>query len=56
MLYWKKIFVRGHNTPFINREFQKEIYMKSRLKNKFWVQSSVENKAAYKNMEISASK
>ena len=34
---------------FMNREFQKEIYMRSRLRNKYWVQLSGKNKAAYKN-------
>ena len=32
----------------MNREFQKEIYVRSRLKSKYWVEPSVENKAAYK--------
>ena len=35
----KKKFVRGNNAPFVNREFQKEIYVRSRLRNKYkyWV-------------------
>ena len=44
----KKKFVRGNNAPFMNREFQKEIYVRSRLRNKYWVELSAENKAAYK--------
>ena len=32
----------------MNREFQKEIYVRSRLRNKYWVEPSAENKAAYK--------
>ena len=44
----KNKFVRGNNAPFMNREFQKEIYVKSRLRNKCWVETSAENKAAYK--------
>ena len=44
----KKKFVRGNNAPFMNREFQKEIYVRSRLRNKYWVEPSAENKAAYK--------
>ena len=44
----KKKFVRGKNAPFMNREFQKEIYVRSRLRNKYWVEPSAENKAAYK--------
>ena len=38
----KKKFVRGNNAPFMNREFQKEIYVRSRLRNKFWVEPSPE--------------
>ena len=52
----KKKFVRGSNAPFMNREFQKEIYVRSRLRNKYWVEPSAENKGAYKNRKISASK
>ena len=44
----KKKFVRGNNAPFMNREFQKEIYVRSRLRKKYWVEPSAENKAAYK--------
>ena len=44
----EKKFVRGNNAPFMNREFQKEIYVRSRLRNKYWVEPSAENKAAYK--------
>ena len=33
----------------MNREIQKEIYVRSRLRNKYWVEPSAENKAAYKN-------
>ena len=52
----KKKFVSGNNAPFMNRESQKEIYVRSRLINKYWVDSSAENKAAYKNTELSAPK
>ena len=52
----KKKIVRGNNAPFMNKEFQKEIYVRSRLRNKFWVKPSTENKATYKNRETSASK
>ena len=44
----KKKFVRGNNAPFMNREFQKEIYVRSRLRKKYWVEPSAENKAAHK--------
>ena len=43
----KKKFVRGNNAPFMNREFQKEIYVRSRLRNKYWVEPTTENKVAY---------
>ena len=43
----KKKFVRGSNAPFMNREFQKEIYVRSRLRNKYWVEPTTENKVAY---------
>ena len=48
----KKKFVRGNNAPFMNREFQKETYVNGRLRNKYLVLPSAENKAAYKNREI----
>ena len=35
----------------MNREFQKEIDVRSRLRNKYWVQPSSENKAAYKKQK-----
>ena len=44
----EKKFIRGNNAPFMNREFQKEIYVRSRLRNKYWVEPSAENEAAYK--------
>ena len=44
----KKKFIRGNNASFLNREFQKEIYVKSRLRKKFSVEPTAENKAAYK--------
>ena len=44
----RRKFVRGNNAPSMNREFQKEIYVRRRLINKYWVEPSSENKAAYK--------
>ena len=44
----KKKIVRGNNAPFMNREFQKEIYVRSRLRSKYLVEPSVQNKAACK--------
>ena len=32
----------------MNREFRNEIYVRSRLRNKFWVEPTAENKAAHK--------
>ena len=52
----KKKFVRGSNAPFMNREFQKEIYVRSRLRNKYWVEPSVGNKAAYKKQRNKCAK
>ena len=43
----KKKFVRGNQAPFMNREFQKAIYTKTRLKNKYWRDPSRENELAY---------
>ena len=43
----KKKFVRDNNAPFMNRDFQKEIYVRCRSRNRYWVQPSVENKWAY---------
>ena len=42
----KKKFVNSNNAIFVNREFQKEIYVRGRLRNKYWVQPSTENEAA----------
>ena len=44
----KKKFVRGNQAPFVNREFQKAIYTRTRLKNKYWRDPSRENELAYK--------
>ena len=44
----KKKFVRGNNAPFMNREFQKEIYLRSRFRNKFWIEPYAQIKAAHK--------
>ena len=44
----KNKFVRGNQAPFLNREFQKAIYTRTRLKNKYWREPSRENKLAYK--------
>ena len=48
----KKKFVRGNQAPFMNRDFQKVIYTRARLKNKYWRDPSRENELAYKNKEI----
>ena len=32
----KKKFTRSNEAPFVNRDFQKAIYSRTRLKNKYW--------------------
>ena len=44
----EKKFVRGNQAPFMNRDFQKAIYTRTRLKNKYWRDPSRENELAYK--------
>ena len=44
----KKKILRGNHAPFINREFRKEIYKRSRLRNKFWKDPSKENELLFK--------
>ena len=39
----KKKILRGNHSPFINREFRKEIYKRSRLRKHFWKGPSKEN-------------
>ena len=46
----KKKLVRGNQAPFMNRDFQKAIYTRTRLKNKYWRDSSTENELAYKKL------
>ena len=41
--------LRGNHTPFINREFRKDIYKHSRLGNKFFKDLSEEDKLLFKN-------
>ena len=44
----KKKIIRRNHAPFINREFRKEIYKRSRLRNKFWKDPSKENELLFK--------
>ena len=44
----KKKLVRGNQAPFMKRDFQKAIYTRTRLKNKYWRDPSRENQLAYK--------
>ena len=44
----KKKLVRGNQAPFMNRDLQKTIYTRIRLKNKYWRDPSRENELAYK--------
>ena len=43
-----KKFIRGNQAPFMNRDFQKAIYTRTRLKNKYWQDPYRENELAYK--------
>ena len=44
----KKKFIRGNQAPFMNRDFQKAICTRTRLKNNYWRDPSRENELAYK--------
>ena len=44
----KKKFVRGNQALFMTIEFQKALYTKTRLKNKYWRDPSRENELACK--------
>ena len=41
-------FIRDNQAHFMNKDFQKTLYTKTRLKNKYWRNSSRENELAYK--------
>ena len=47
----KKKYVRGNQVPFMNRDFQKAIYTRTRLKNKYWRDPSRENEPADKKQK-----
>ena len=44
----KTKLVRGNQAPFMNRDIQKAIYTRIRLKNKYWRDPSRQNELAYK--------
>ena len=44
----KKELVKGNQAPFMNRDFQKAIYTRTKLKNKYCQDPSRENELAYK--------
>ena len=44
----EKKFVRGNQALFMNRDFQKATYTRTRLKNKYWRDPSRENELAHK--------
>ena len=44
----KKKVVKGNQAPFVNREFRKAIYTRSRLRNKYWKNPISENELRYK--------
>ena len=48
----KKKTLRGNQAPFLSKEPRKEIYTRSKLKNKYNRNLTEENKAIYKNKEI----
>jgi len=44
----KQKVLRGNHAPFVNKEFRKEVYKKSRLKNRFWKNPTQENMQLFK--------
>lgn len=56
LFFKKKKFIRGNQAPFMKRELQKEIYIRSKLRNSFWQEPQAANKAAYKKTEKLMSK
>ena len=48
LFFKKKKFIRGNQAPFMKRELQKEIYIRSKIRNSFWQEPQAANKAAYK--------
>ena len=48
----KKKTLRGNQAPFLSKEPRKEIYTRSKLKNKYNRNLTEENKTIYKNKEI----
>ena len=44
----KKKIVRDNQAPFVNREFRKASYTRSRLRNKYWKNPTSENELWYK--------
>ena len=47
----KKKFIRGNQAPFMTRNLRKEIYTRSRFRNKFCKNPTKENEKLYKNKE-----
>ena len=43
----KKKVLRGNHAPFITKNLRKEIYTRSRFRNRFWKNPSDENKILY---------
>ena len=43
----KKKTVTGNQAQFVNRKFRKVIYTRSRLRNKYWKNSTSENELRY---------
>ena len=48
----KKKIVRGNQVPFVDREFRKVISTRSRLRNKYWKNPTLEMNLGTNNKEI----
>ena len=44
----KKRFFRGNQAPFMNKELRKVIYTRSRLRDNFYKNPTIENEKKYK--------
>ena len=44
----KKKFIKGNQAPFMNRKLEKEIGIRSKLRNNCWRELLATNKIAYK--------
>ena len=51
--FFKTAVVRGNQAPFRNKDLQRAIYTRTRLKRKYWRDPSRENVVAYKKRKKS---